>query len=260
MHKWTAIALLAGALPGFAWGPEGHRLIARIAEAQLVPAAHTRVIEILGPGATMASVSSWADEVRRSRPDSGPWHYIDIPINQKHLDMARDCPHGDCVIRKIEDFEAALRDPRTPPVQRREALMFIIHFVGDMHQPLHCSDNKDKGGNDVHIIYSKRNMNLHSLWDGGLLGNIGKEDELFPALSKESARRAKKWSKGSVEDWAEQIHRSSVKIVYGKLPKAGNGALLEITPAYEMKADPLVREEIEKGGARLAYVLNQTLQ
>jgi hypothetical protein len=114
------------------------------------------VAEILGPGTTLASISSWADQVRRTRSETGPWHYIDIPINQPHLDMKRDCPTGNCVIAKIEDFEKLLAAPASTAEQRKEALMFIVHFIGDMHQPLHCADNKDKGGNDVKLDFFGR--------------------------------------------------------------------------------------------------------
>ena len=174
--------------------------------------------------------------------------------------MARDCPKGDCVIKKIEDFEVVLHDPNSPPVQRREALMFLIHFVGDMHQPLHDSDNGDKGGNDVRVVYKGQPMNLHSLWDGGLLGNMGKEDELFPIYSADSAKHAKKWAKGSVESWSDQSHAEAVKITYGLLPKTDKGTPATITPEYEAKADPLIREQLEKAGARLARVLNDALK
>jgi hypothetical protein len=256
-------ALAAGlcwTISAFGWGGEGHELIARIAEAQLTPAVRAKVAAILGPNVSMASVASWADEVRRSRAETGPWHYIDIPIGQPHLDMARDCPKGDCVIKKIEDFEVILRDPNTPPVQRREALMFLIHFVGDMHQPLHSSDNHDKGGNDVRVVYKDRPMNLHSLWDSGLLASMGKEDNLFPLYLTDAERHARKWAKGSVEDWSEQAHKEAVKVSYGKLPKAENGAPAAITAEYEKKADPVIREQIEKAGDRLARVLNEALQ
>src|SRR5580704_5168579 len=234
MRKRALAAILCGTIPALGWGPEGHSLIARIAEAQLTPAVHAKVVEILGPNVTMASVASWPDEIRRSRPETGEWHYIDIPIDRPHLDMTRDCPKGDCVIRKIEDFEVVLHDPNSSALQRREALLFLIHFVGDMHQPLHDSDNKDKGGNDVRVTYNGRNMNLHSLWDSGLLGHL-----------EESERHAKKWAKGSVEDWAEQAHKSAVKVTYGKLPKTDDGAPVTITPEYEAKADPVIREQIE---------------
>jgi hypothetical protein len=260
MRKKALAAILCGTIPALGWGPEGHSLIARIAEAQLTPAVHAKVLEILGPNVTMASVASWPDEIRRSRPETGQWHYIDIPIDQRRLDKARDCPKGDCVIQKIEDFELVLHDPNTAPVQRREALMFLIHFVGDMHQPLHDSDNKDKGGNDVRVVYKGRNMNLHSLWDSGLLGNMGKEDELLPLYERESEQHAKKWAKGSVEDWAEQSHKAAVKVTYGNLPTVDKGAPVTITAEYEAKADPLIRVQIEKAGARLARVLNEALR
>jgi hypothetical protein len=260
MRRSGFFAALVACAPLCAWGPEGHDLVARIAEAQLTPAVHARVVEILGPGVTMASVASWADQIRRSRTETGPWHYIDIPIDQPHLDMARDCPKGNCVIAKIADFRKALADPATPATQRREALLFLIHFVGDMHQPLHCSDNHDKGGNDVHLQFQGQPSNLHSVWDGGLLSRMGTEEQLLPGLSKESERREKKFAKGTVEDWAEQAHKASVKIVYGKLPKAAQGQPVVVDAKYEQAADPLIREQIEKAGARLARVLNEALQ
>jgi hypothetical protein len=260
MRKRTLAGILCCTVSAFGWGGEGHSLIARIAEAQLTPAVHAKVVEILGANVSMASVASWADEIRRQRAESGTWHYIDIPIDKPHLDMARDCPKGDCVIRKIADFEMVLRDPNTPAVQRREALMFLIHFVGDMHQPLHDSDNKDKGGNDVHVVYQGRPTNLHSLWDSGLLGSMGKEGDLFPTYLKEAERHAKKWSKGSVEAWSDQSHKEAVKITYGDLPKAAPGAPITITDEYVAKADPVVREQIEKAGDRLARVLNEVLR
>jgi hypothetical protein len=247
-------------MPALGWGPEGHALVARIAEAQLTPAAHAKVIAILGPNVSMASMASWADTIRRVRQETGPWHYIDIPNGKWHIDKARDCPKGACLVQKVEDFEVMLRDPNTPPEQRREALMFVIHLVGDMHQPLHDSNNNDKGGNDVHVTYDGRNTNLHSLWDSGLLGKMGKEDDLFPAYLQESERNAKKWGKGSVESWSEQSHKVSVKVAYGLLPKADTDAPVTITPAYEAQADPVIREQIEKGGARLARVLNEVLK
>src|ERR1039458_5368808 len=235
MRRVAVMVILCGSLPAFGWGPEGHDLVARLAAAHLTPAAAARVAEILGSGTTMQAISSWPDQIRRERAATGPWHYIDIPIDKPHLDMARDCPKGDCVIAKIEDFRKALNDPAIAPAARREDLMFLIHFVGDMHQPLHSSDNKDKGGNDVHVEFFGRRTNLHSVWDSGLLGRMGTEDQLFGALSTESARRARKWSKGTVEDWAEQAHKAAQKTVYGRLPKVAAGAPVPIDAAYEKK-------------------------
>lgn len=260
MRSFAALAVLAAGLPALGWGPEGHSLVARIAYEQLKPAARERVAAILAPGQTLASVASWADEVRRSRPESAPWHYIDIPIDKPHLDMARDCPKGDCVISKIADLRKTLQDEATSAGQRREALMFLVHFVGDMHQPLHCSDHQDRGGNSVRVQFFDRQTNLHSVWDSGLLGRLPKEDELFPVLSRESERHAGKWAKGSVEDWAEQAHKAAQKVVYGKLPKVADGTPVPLSESYERLADPLVKVQIEKAGARLAAVLNADLR
>ena len=138
------------------------------------PAAAARVAEILGPGADMPSIASWADQVRNSRKETGPWHYIDVPVNKPHVDLKRDCPDGNCVIPKIDQFERTVADARATPLQRREALMYLIHLVGDMHQPLHCSDNADKGGNDIKLAFLGRPTNLHSLWDTGLTGADGR--------------------------------------------------------------------------------------
>jgi hypothetical protein len=261
MRRVAALLCLGGIVPAFGWGPEGHSLVARLAAARLTPAAAARVAEILGPGTTLASISSWADQVRRARTESGPWHYVDIPINQPHLDMARDCPNGACVVAKIEDFEKVLAAPDSKPEQRKEALMFIVHFVGDMHQPLHCSDNKDKGGNDVKLQFFGNPSNLHSLWDSGMLGKMGTEDEMFAKLNERlTPGRAKKWGKGTVESWADQIHKTAQKTTYGKLPKVQAGGQIQIDAKYREMAHPLIETELEKAGARLAFVLNSTLK
>ena len=261
MRRFAVIAVLCGSLPAFAWGPEGHSLVARLAAAHLTPAAAARVAQILGPGSTLESVASWADQVRRERAATATWHYVDIPIVKPRLDMARDCPKGGCVIAKIEDFEKVVVDPAVTDVQRREALMFLVHFVGDMHQPLHSSNNEDKGGNDVKLDFFGRNSNLHSVWDSGLLGRIGQEDELFARFSSDlTPKMARKWGKGSVEEWAGQSHKAAQKVVYGKLPKAPAGATVKVDAAYERLADPVIKDQIEKAGARLAMVLNTTLR
>jgi hypothetical protein len=254
------LLLFSLTIPTFAWGPEGHSLVARIAESQLTPAAQAQVVEILGAGRTMRSVASWADEVRPSRRETAPWHFVDIPIEKSRFDPERDCAKGDCVVSAIARFRGVLRDPAASPEQRREALEFVIHFIGDMHQPLHSSDHDDKGGNTVQVLFHDRRTNLHSLWDSGILGTLGPEDDLFTTLSRESARRRKKWAKGTVTQWAEQSHKVSQKFVYRKLPKTVNGAPVTIDAAYEAAAAPVLREQIERAGARLAAVLNADLQ
>src|ERR1035437_587452 len=261
MRRLAVIVVLCGSLPAFGWGPEGHNLVARLAAAHLTPAAAARVAEILGPGTTIQSIANWPDQVRRERAATAPWHYIDIPIDQPHLDMAGGAPKGDCVLAKIENFKKVGVAPAATAVERKEALMFLVHFVGDMPQPLHCSDNKDKGGNDVKLDFFGRPSNLHSVWDSGLLGRIGQEDALFTQYSNDlTEKRAKKWGKGSVEAWAEQSHKAAQKVVYGKLPAAPPGGQVTVDAAYERLADPVIKEQIERAGARLAALLNATLR
>jgi hypothetical protein len=261
MRRFVVFCWLAGAPFACGWGPEGHSLVARLAAARLTKKAADRVAAILGPNVSLASISSWADQVRNVRKESGPWHYIDIPIDKPHLDMARDCPKGECVIVKIEDFEKVLADKSAEPAKRKEALMFIVHFVGDMHQPLHCSDNADKGGNDVKLDFFGRPSNLHSVWDSGLLGRLGTEDAMFATLQQElTPKLAKKFRKGDVKDWAEESHAEGQQVVYGKLPKAEAGATIKVTEAYEHEADPVVKEQLERAGVRLAKVLNAALK
>jgi hypothetical protein len=256
----VAFSLAVLSIPAFAWGPVGHSLVARIAESQLTPAARARVVEILGPGRSMASVASWADEVRNTRRETAPWHFVDIPIDQGRFDPARDCPRDDCVVSQISRLRAVLRDPAASTDDRREALQFLIHFIGDLHQPLHSSDNKDRGGNTVLIQFYDRRTNLHSLWDSGLLNRLGSEEHILPALSHEAARLRKSWAKGSVTSWAEESHRVGRKVVYGKLPKPGDAAMVTLDAGYEGTARPVLREQLERAGARLAMALNADLR
>ena len=260
MRKFLTAALVCGIMPAHAWGPEGHSLVARIAMAQLSAKAQARVAELLLSGQTLASISSWADQVRRERSNTAPWHYIDIPIDKPHMDLTRDCPKGDCVVTQIAAERAILKDHSAKLEQRREALMFLVHFIGDMHQPLHCSDNKDKGGNDVRVVFFERPGNLHGTWDSGLLGRMGKEDEIFPALLQEAEKNRRKFSKGNVADWAEESHLAAQQVVYGKLPPEPSGTPEALSGDYEAAADPVIRMQIEKAGDRLAKVLNQALK
>jgi len=263
----AALTLLGLPFPAFTWGGEGHDLVARIAQAQLKPKVRAKIDAILGPNTTIVSISSWADSVRRDRKETEKWHYVDVPIDQPHLDMARDCANGDCVVAAIAKFRAQLKNPSTPAPQRKEALEFLVHFVGDMHQPLHSSDNNDKGGNDVRVQLagSDRPGNLHSTWDSAILGHMGTEDQLYPDMLKEALKNRKKWSKGSVEQWVEESHRAAVEVTYGKLPVkpvAGtpNTTPIAIDAAYEDAAKPVIRTQIEKAGDRLARVLNEALK
>jgi hypothetical protein len=257
MRKSTLIGVLICCLPALAWGPEGHSLVARLADGMLTPAARAQVLELLGPNTSMASIASWADEVRQTRKETAPWHFIDIPISQPKLDMQRDCPKNDCVIAKINEFRKVFYDKTAPAAQRKDALQFLVHFIGDMHQPLHCSDDGDKGGNLVAVQFHGERMNLHHLWDVGFLSRMPPEDELFGKLSEAITPELRaEWSRGSVEDWAEESHQIGTKLVYGQLPRVPKTEPAVVSDAYESAAIPVVQERIEKAAVRLAAVLN----
>jgi hypothetical protein len=251
------LSLAAGSALG--WGPEGHRAVAMIAARNLTPAASEKVKALLGPSDTLAAVSVWADDIREEHPETGPWHYIDIPLMASGIDMNRDCRDGNCVVAKIEDFQRVLKNSSADPALRREALKFLVHFVGDMHQPLHCEDNNDKGGNQVQVIFYGQPTNLHAVWDGGILRReklygIRFADDLN---SRITAAEKTAWARGSVQDWAMESHALAVEVAYGKLP---HEATPNLGDAYFNAALPVVETQIEKAGIRLAYILNQALQ
>ena len=142
--------------------------------------------------------------------------------------------------------------------------MFLIHFIADLHMPLHSSDHNDKGGNGVSVQFfdkpGDKPTNLHSAWDTALVAHLGPEAQISPVLLRESASHARKFSKGTVNDWAEESHIAAQKVVYGKLPKASNGAPVVLNAAYEKASDRVIRRQIEEAGARVAAVLNHDLR
>jgi hypothetical protein len=120
-----------------AWGKAGHRVVATLATSMLTPEARNQVTELLGPNVTLATISTWADEVRPSRPHTAPWHYVNIPRDATSYNAGRDCRRG-CVVSTIEQSLRVLQDPSKGRAVREEALRWVVHFVADLHQPLHA--------------------------------------------------------------------------------------------------------------------------
>jgi len=261
MRKFALLLMALGCRSAFGWGNEGHRLIVLIAEGMLSPEARTRVQATLAPGESLVDFATWADEFRKTHPETEPWHFIDIPISSTGLDMKRDCPENNCVIAKIADFRKGWRDPAASPADRREALLFLIHFVGDMHQPLHCADNHDRGGNDLPVRFLGEKTQLHALWDSGLLARMPAEDQLFATLSGAiTAERKAEWSSGTVEQWCNESFQAAQRTVYGLLPLTRKKGQVEIGRRYQKMAEPVVELQLEKAGVRLAEVLNESVR
>jgi len=252
------LALLMTTGPALGWGPEGHRAVAMIASKNLTPEARDKVQAMLTPHETLAAISVWADDVREEHPETGPWHYIDIPLAASTIDMEHECQAGNCVVGKIAEFESVLKNKSADPALRREALEFLVHFVGDLHQPLHCADNNDQGGNKVQVIFFGQPGNLHAVWDGGI---IRREKQYGAQLattleSRITPEQRAAWVRGSAEDWAMESHALAVRVAYGKLPP---GATPNLADDYVNATLPVVEEQIEKAGIRLARLLNEAL-
>ena len=223
----------------------------------MTAAAQAKAGDLLD-GSAIDAVASWADEYRHDHRETGPWHYIDIPLADSKIDSARECPNGDCVIAKTEQFLAVLKDPNADKNAEAQALRFVIHFVGDLHQPLHDEDNGDKGGNTRHVIFDRHPDNLHWVWDTGLLQDINRNpaalaEELESQITPQD--RAE-WQKGSIEDWLMESHRLAQTVAYGDL---SNDNPSPITPGYDRQADPVIELQLEKARVRLAYLLNANL-
>lgn len=224
-------ALIIG--PALAWGPVGHAIIAEIAEARLTPAAAQAVAQLLSQDGAqhLDQIASWADAIRPSHPETGPWHFVDIPLSAQGYNAARDCPGGNCVVEQIQRWGAVLGDATVAPAERLIALKYVVHFVGDIHQPLHCETNfasrpppnGDRGGNDVHLTYFGRSTNLHAVWDGGII-----EEALHIRLEPNYARtwqqrerRARVWSTPSRQPTRQHGHRLAWPRIW--TPQSCNG-------------------------------------
>jgi nuclease S1 len=313
----TFFVFLASAIPFFApssawaWGCEGHQVVALLAERNLSPHALAMVMQILrdGPidpslsryckeGGTdpMADASTWPDDIRALRPETPPWHYIDIPRGTSHQELVKFCPLPEsCVTQAITDQLAILRSPDIDPQKKGDALRFLIHFVGDLHQPLHATTNNDQGGNCVPVAFfdtlpQLRNPetesytpNLHGVWDVNILAKMttGKSSEQVASELDQSFRsKIDRWKKASadVNEWAWESYRLAQKIVYGKLsvriPVESPQIVKSCTDdnhisarmlklderleqPYQGAATPVVQQQIAKAGARLALLLNQ---
>ena len=259
-----ALSLLTGT--ALAWGGEGHRVVALIAAQDLSPAAKSQITALLdSTDATsgMETYSTWADEIRPQRRDTAPWHYVDIEIGSAGYVASRDCPNNDCVVGQVERDISILKDRTLAKPVRAEALRFLIHFVGDMHQPLHCSDNHDRGGNQVRVVLNGRTTNLHAVWDTPVVEALGGDPETVAAdlHSRITPAERATWTKGTPEQWANECFAVAKRNVYAGLAGAGPTDAPIILPAdYTAKAAPVVAEQLERAGVRLAAVLNEVSQ
>jgi hypothetical protein len=269
--KWIACLgfLLAASEPALAWGPEGHSIIAEIAQRRLSKEASDAISKLLNPDGTMAaftlpslgSVASWADDYRDSHHETGPWHFIDAPLNAA-ITWPQDC--GDaCVVSKLNDLRNDLRCG-TDRDKQIEALKFAVHFVGDAHQPLHTV-KEATGGNDIHVhmlipgdicdgktcLVAHEWQNLHEVWDVTLITkSYWSWGAYVEGLEKGWLATADvaKEQQGTPLDWANEAH-AIAKDVW-----VADGATLD--NFYYKKAKKKLDVQLGRAGLRLARYLN----
>jgi hypothetical protein len=243
-----------------AWAREGHEIIAILAEQRLHPEVREAVAALLD-GTTFIQAANWADKVRNQQ--TAPWHYVNIDITETEYDAARVCPQDQCVIGQIERFRRVLANAEGDIRKRQKALKYLIHLVGDLHQPLHAGENDDHGGNDVEVEflretinpYSHKPWNLHAVWDSGILEERDPDAHHY-------AERLNAWlntqpegafQDGSVVDWAIESHNIAKDHVY-VLPDD-----LKLGEEYYRANVPVVDQQLAKAGMRLAKLLNEAL-
>jgi len=284
------ISLCCVTTPAHAWGDEGHEIVALIADHYLDPAVRTRVNSILAGDTSRLTASrkidqeaTWADKFRDSDRNTTKvhynkthdWHFVDLELSgpdlkaacfgqpSLHGKTASNGPAADCVVDKIDEFTAELKSPKTSRKERRYALQFILHFVGDVHQPLHASDDNDQGGNAK--IVTAPNMSsgkLHAYWDTQFVtlqgvGETAIADQLIAQIT--DAQRAG-WSSGTASDWANESFTVSKAHTYGLLPAPTSPGHYTLPASYVTDATAVVAEQLSKAGVRLAFVLNNALQ
>jgi hypothetical protein len=274
-------------LPAWCWWENGHRTTARLAAYYLTPATRAHLAAILKVPSDPASIadalavaSTWPDEIKKERPETGPWHYIDIALQDTEDQIPERCPGQNCVTAKIGLFSAQLIDDKSAadPTIDLDALRFLVHFVGDIHQPLHAVSDADLGGNceSLNPIYEKA-RNLHALWDGPLVDDINADDraladDLKKQLDAKREGQLRKMAGGTVNDWAWESHKLAEKEVYQRLhiptepvvfpesckvaPEAILDEKITVEPGYIDAMKPVIRLQLERAALRLARLLN----
>jgi hypothetical protein len=246
--------LLAMATPALAWGWLGHHIVARLAEAQLTPQARAEVRRLLSEqhARYLSNVADWADDLRETDPAlfkrTSRLHFVNFHSPDCLYDPPLDCPDGRCLVAAIGHYAAILGDRSRPDAERAQALDFVVHFVGDVHQPLHASSGDDFGGNDYQVRWHHRGTNLHRVWDSLML-----EDARLSAADYAGRLRADRTpaqTGGTPAQWAEE----SCRIARDIYPPTRT-----ITADYVERERPVAEQRLRQAGARLAALLNREL-
>lgn len=237
----------------FGYGQNGHRVVGAVAQAQLTKKAQKAVQELLD-GHSLAYVSTYMDEVKSddSYDYMRSWHWVTIPDGKRYAETEKN-PDGD-LIEAIKQMKNTLACQDSSREKRAEALKFLVHLIGDLHQPLHVGNGTDKGGNDVRVEWFGRRSNLHRVWDSEMLKsrNLAYSElsaELLTTLTNDQKRR---WSHGSTTDWAHEAMQYRSQVYRIDNPEY-------MGYQYTYRNWELLTSQLVKGGVRLAAVLNEIL-
>jgi hypothetical protein len=268
-------ALLSSTDLVHAWGGQGHRLVGLVAADRLTPVAKQHVAWLLD-GQTLADVASWADSITSEQVQTSYWHYLNIPPEASGYKRDRDCPRQpgtaagsrgdrwrDCIVDRIAYWEGRLGNPKLDRADRATALKFVVHFIGDLHQPFHAL-GVGRGGNDVRVrVFGQSDCgtdparpspcNLHSVWDNRLIARRNLDDRSFVAVLQKviTERRFASQPPGTPAQWAEQSFRLAKEALVTTDTNIGE--------AYYRRHIAVIEERLALGGVRLAAVLNRVL-
>jgi hypothetical protein len=285
----TLSTLLSIPQQASAWGDQGHMTVAQIAEHFVKPGVKTKIVAMIAADTDnltkhdLPSEATWADKYRdvnerRSHyEETENWHFVDLEIGGPDLNtacfgrallpvgtVASNGPARACAIDKVKEFAAELAAPGTDPEERLFALKFLLHFVGDLHQPLHSSDNEDRGGNSVKVtadgIQHHSRDELHGYWDTQFVEALSPTSNGLAAklLAEITPAQEAAWAEGTPEEWAMEAFAISKKDAYGN-PPLSKATMQHLSTAYVAQAEKDVALQLSKAGVRLAYILNKTL-
>jgi S1/P1 Nuclease len=274
-----------------AWGEEGHAIVALIADHYLQPSVRAQVNAILAgdhsgltADTSMASEASWADHYRDGDRDGSrehylrtrQWHYIDIELDNPDVSqacfgfpplaagvVASQGTADDCIVNKIAQFSTELQDRGTSPDERRLALQFLLHLVGDLHQPLHAGDEHDQGGNREHMAAAGlAPQNLHRYWDTEFVAGLGTDPAVVAGSLLQAIGEADtiRWQSGAVSDWAFESSDVARRVAYAGVGPSCAAHDCPLSAQQVGDAVAAVRVQLQRAGVRLALVLNRSLQ
>ena len=280
----VVLAVLLCPAVAWGWSGDGHKIVAIIAADNLTSAAASHVADILGVAVDKRAIAN-AMEVASMRPDiefrekdksTAPWHFIDICLQDRRADVPARCPGGKCVTGKIDEYSKRLKDGHYDRWGAKGDLAFLIHFVGDIHQPLHTANDADRGGNCVPVESHSRETNLHATWDTAIVRGLeysidsGRPETTAHKLEGTYAAEKDADSWIAADDIAWESNQVARTDIYAALqipvepcqPTADvcvnpAGHLVELDSAYLERADTVAGHQLAKAGFRLASLLNE---